>query len=1121
MRTTGIRSAPNPAPRTNVGAGGTPVPLPRTKFNNVTAPQEPSTDQLTSTTEEQPRLPNKYTSVTLEIISDHCLPRTQSSEQDDTREVQKSGGTRRSGDGELKSPEVRSLRNALSPVISRSRPFVSPPPKPPRTYSHKVSPLQETTHHRMAPQVPKSKPPQPPTCPKPNVIPPRPKLMDVLYRPSPTQAAASSPMIRGRLNSNQVSNQTPKPESPYGGKRSSGQANITTTSQAPAGSPSVSSQVSGVALTSQAAAASTQPSQSKVADSNRGLSAAQPKSRHSVVVVPPRPTVAPPSAPSSAHSRSHSQSMISSRPNARPAIPSRPTDAQVPATNGKDRNSRTQLNITGATSRPRRTSASRVVDEGPVCSPTEFQDYCTEVFKRTKTAKELMAKRRHVQAASEYQAALTAIDRVLRAQVLSLTHDEHTRQKLFHLQQEVFLSRKETLNGFSDAQAAVSTPRELSTDTPAPGAPPSYDDVIREDRSRSHDETPTLSARQSAQRRSAAVYREPQVSWGDRRRDARTTTVYPASQASLILPPPPRTTRPRSSSFTRDQRGVEILVDVSADMSRPPTTPQSAPITLPFQPLVPTRVSLPRPKSSYHPSQDLFVPETSTKQPEDKSISQATSSHKSCESPAAKPRTCNKTSETSSGDSGLFPLYSEVLEHQAKALQKIEEHRRTGVSTRPEKPKRSCSTTCPSWGSPGSLSKTITDHVNKDDVNKTSLAGGDSPAGTKGAADYMTRLTPAVSSNSNIIDPFLTVDPFPPVDPNTEKNYPDFAKGSSLTSAVPINSDASLNAIPKIIKTENKEDSPQTPVKPTVGAATVGPAGDAGASGDIVSAAARKVGHVPSRPPRDLYHGGSDPLGESILDALDFAVTPTASHQKVSPQKSKGTMASRCYSEDTLLDCSYNTLENFIDSSKRMAGSRASIIEEFDPLVLPSPGQESSRSSVREKNKKYAVETPVKAEEVIYDDHVKPKTIKSKLEKEEHKEDNSMKAQRGEEDSDVFLPEEGAVAADGYQHTDAGVDDLPGYYESDETITSPNYTSGVGESSLSSTGSCTSWPADYIKNSSWSPPPVTPPSAGALGEDNYSSWSSDHEEPDTPPTGAGVGRSAFYRPLAFHKVSLP
>lgn len=45
------------------------------------------------------------------------------------------------------------------------------------------------------------------------------------------------------------------------------------------------------------------------------------------------------------------------------------------------------------------------------------------------------------QAASEYQAALTAIDRVLRTQVLALTSDEPTRQRFFHLQQEVFYTR--------------------------------------------------------------------------------------------------------------------------------------------------------------------------------------------------------------------------------------------------------------------------------------------------------------------------------------------------------------------------------------------------------------------------------------------------------------------------------------------------------------------------------------------------------------------------------------------------------------------------------------------------------------------------------------------------------
>lgn len=45
-------------------------------------------------------------------------------------------------------------------------------------------------------------------------------------------------------------------------------------------------------------------------------------------------------------------------------------------------------------------------------------------------------------------------------------------------------SRKEALNGFSDAQAAVSAPREVMQESATPGAPPTYDDVLREDQQR-------------------------------------------------------------------------------------------------------------------------------------------------------------------------------------------------------------------------------------------------------------------------------------------------------------------------------------------------------------------------------------------------------------------------------------------------------------------------------------------------------------------------------------------------------------------------------------------------------------------------------------------------------------
>lgn len=46
-----------------------------------------------------------------------------------------------------------------------------------------------------------------------------------------------------------------------------------------------------------------------------------------------------------------------------------------------------------------------------------------------------------LQAASHYQVALTALDRVLRTQVLTLTQHEMTRQRLFLLQQDVFSLR--------------------------------------------------------------------------------------------------------------------------------------------------------------------------------------------------------------------------------------------------------------------------------------------------------------------------------------------------------------------------------------------------------------------------------------------------------------------------------------------------------------------------------------------------------------------------------------------------------------------------------------------------------------------------------------------------------
>ncbi|KAG0712848.1 hypothetical protein GWK47_017515 [Chionoecetes opilio] len=121
-----------------------------------------------------------------------------------------------------------------------------------------------------------------------------------------------------------------------------------------------------------------------------------------------------------------------------PRVPSRPTAAQLAA-------SRTPAGASGPRPAPPSAVGLRTASnvQSPVCSTEDFEGSCRDVFRNTRTAKELTGRGKHMQAANHYQKALTALDRVLRAQVLSLTHHEPTRQRLFLMQQEVFSLRLE------------------------------------------------------------------------------------------------------------------------------------------------------------------------------------------------------------------------------------------------------------------------------------------------------------------------------------------------------------------------------------------------------------------------------------------------------------------------------------------------------------------------------------------------------------------------------------------------------------------------------------------------------------------------------------------------------
>lgn len=102
-----------------------------------------------------------------------------------------------------------------------------------------------------------------------------------------------------------------------------------------------------------------------------------PRPRVLPLSLPPPPNSKPPKVPSSTSA---------------PPVPSRPSSAQLVA-------SRTAACASGPRPAPPLTVGLRTASsvQSPVCSTEEFEDSCKEVFRNTRTAKELSARGKHVQ----------------------------------------------------------------------------------------------------------------------------------------------------------------------------------------------------------------------------------------------------------------------------------------------------------------------------------------------------------------------------------------------------------------------------------------------------------------------------------------------------------------------------------------------------------------------------------------------------------------------------------------------------------------------------------------------------------------------------------------------------
>lgn len=343
-------------------------------------------------------------------------------------------------------------------------------------------------------------------------------------------------------------------------------------------------------------------------------------------------------------------------------------------------------------------------------------------------------------------------------------------------------------------------------------------------------------------------------------------------------------------------------------------------------------------------------------------------------------------------------------------------------------------------------------------------------------------------SVSSVEDPFLSIDPFLPVNPQAEGDNVVFMEETQDAQTLPAAS-GSLH---------NHSNAFSDDFNPNVSL-----------TADSLSP---KVLQKESLSPV-ATQSPTDNLGDSILEALDFAITPVPGHRRVSPQQSRERVA-RSYSEENLLDSSHNTLEAILHPTRDRAASRASIIEEFDPLLTSHTPQEhkqeeeksgeevceqTGRETWKEKESEVAAVLPPKP--------APRRTLQSSCTS-----DEDTMAMEGEGEiygtPPHYYAEGGAVALEYERGTvaledDGGADD---YYTSGRYpgthCPSDGVKGRISYSSSEDSSSMYSWPPDYTAGVSSNPAsPVYP---------NLHHEEEQEEEEESE--GAGVGRSSFFLP---------
>lgn len=353
------------------------------------------------------------------------------------------------------------------------------------------------------------------------------------------------------------------------------------------------------------------------------------------------------------------------------------------------------------------------------------------------------------------------------------------------------------------------------------------------------------------------------------------------------------------------------------------------------------------------------------------------------------------------------------------------------------------------------------------DFEKMSLTEGEDkckePSDMASGSPSKTSKSPTI-----VLDPFADIDPFASFTPKDEndKLFPE--EFSSLP--ISTSKDAEHKQLSLDVQLRSEDNKPHkkvdrllTPLKPIA-----------------VSADEPHDSKNTRTEEEESDDSPTDEQRETLLDALDFAISQTPGHARVSPQRSNSSIkASRCRSEDTLLDCSYNTLGMYLQSSN-MCASRASIIDEFDPLSEPLV--ESPESIPTEPDSTHysdGEDCPdgMTEEEIANEPYyAEPRKILQEME-------DSSSEHYDEFDSSFYSRNVTGKASEASTH-----------YSARQGTQHVCANTRIRSSVSSSVGSWTS-------SASSSPPPLTPYAA-----EPWSPW-----EPE--PLETGVGRSKFYSPV--------